>query len=303
MAFKPIDTTQVIQQFPQITEMTLLDSGGFKGVYQAKVGDRVEAVKIIGLETQQGPDANELLQEQIARVRREVEVLQKCNSIPELVKLGSIPLTSFQISTDQFLIYSEEFLEGPDLMKQAQISSSIPEEKELRQLFLSLLKAIKALWSLEYVHRDIKPKNVIKLNDCSRPFVLLDLGIAFAVHEIGLTVRTQGFLPPATIKYIAPEMLRPDFRENLDYRSDLYTAAMTVYEYGSKQHPLARKQDDLSQTLSRALYQIPAPLSSLRKDLDKGFCNLIDQLLKKKPALRPANLNVLIALVEKGINK
>jgi len=260
----------------------------------------IEAVKIIGLDIQPGPSADEFLQEEISRVRREVEVLQKCVA-PELVKLGSIPLTSFRTGSDHYLIYSEEFLTGPNLMEIVQSPEPEPTERELRRLFLSLLKAVKAIWGLGYVHRDIKPGNVIKLDDPSRPFVLLDLGIAFGVHETPLTVRTHGFLPPATIKYIAPEMLQPDFRENLDYRSDLYTAAMTVYEYGAKRHPLARKQDDLSQTLSRALHQIPDPLSSLRPDLDRDFCGLIDQMLKKKPALRPANLDRLMVLVEKGI--
>jgi len=35
--------------------------------------------------------------------------------------------------------------------------------------------------------RDIKPKNVIRLDDANRPFVLLDLGIAFSVRETPLT--------------------------------------------------------------------------------------------------------------------
>ncbi len=300
MTFKAIDVSLITQQFPQITEMTFLASGGFKGVYRAKVEDRIEAVKVIMLEKQQDPDAEELLQEQVARVRREVEVLEKC-TVPELVKLGKIPLTPFLIGNDYYLIYSEEFLKGPDLMKLVHNSEEWPTEKELRRLFLSLLKAIKALWTMGYVHRDIKPNNVIKLVDPERPFVLLDLGIAFAVHETGLTVQTQ--FAPATIKYIAPEMLQPNFRENLDYRSDLYTAAMTVYEYGSKQHPLAKKQDDFTQTLSRALRQIPDSLSLLRPDLDKGFCDLIVQMLKKKPALRPANLDRLMTFIGKGIDE
>jgi hypothetical protein len=53
-------------------------------------------------------------------------------------------------------------------------------------------------------------------------------------------------------------------------------------------------------TISRALHQPATPLASHRNDLSPGFCQIIDQMLKKKPALRPANLNALIQRMESG---
>ncbi len=96
------------------------------------------------------------------------------------------------------------------------------------------------------------------------------------------------------------EMMNPAFRETIDYRTDLYTAAMTVYEYAAQTHPLAQGRDDLMRTISRALHQPAMPLASHRNDLSPGFCQIIDQMLKKKPALRPANLNALILRMESG---
>ena len=100
-------------------------------------------------------------------------------------------------------------------------------------------------------------------------------------------------MPLATYRYLAPEMMRPDFRERMDYRTDLYTSGMTVYEYAAGRHPLARDADDLMQTISRALRQPPTPLRRHRSDLPAEFCELVDGMLKKKPALRPANLGVV----------
>jgi hypothetical protein len=38
-----------------------------------------------------------------------------------------------------------------------------------------------------------------------------------------------------------------------------------------------------------------------RPDLSLEFCQTIDQMLKKKPALRPANLAALIQRMETGL--
>ena len=48
-------------------------------------------------------------------------------------------------------------------------------------------------------------------------------------------------------------------------------------------------------TITRAIRDIPAPLKDYRADLSADFCETIDQLLKKKPALRPSNLKALLA--------
>ena len=94
-------------------------------------------------------------------------------------------------------------------------------------------------------------------------------------------------------------MANPHFRANLDYRSDLYSAALTVFEYAAQKHPLAKSEDDLFQTISRAVQETPRPLKQIRDDFGSDFCTLIDQLLKKKPALRPANLGQLITRLDK----
>jgi hypothetical protein len=51
-------------------------------------------------------------------------------------------------------------------------------------------------------------------------------------------------------------------------------------------------------TLSRVLRESPPPLESARPDLSKPLCQLVDSMLKKIPALRPANLTLLIRQLE-----
>lgn len=108
-------------------------------------------------------------------------------------------------------------------------------------------------------------------------------------------------LPPGTYRYLAPEMLQPGFRESLDFRSDIYSAALTIYEYAAGQHPLAKSKDDLIATLSRIVRESPKSLGEYRADLSPFFISTIDQMLKKIPALRPSNINMLINKLEKNV--
>ncbi len=117
--------------------------------------------------------------------------------------------------------------------------------------------------------------------------------------DTALTYNAQNRYPPATYRYLAPEMSNPHFRSNLDYRSDLYSAALTVFEYAAQEHPLAKSGDDLINTISRAVREPPKQLKNFRNGFNSGFCKLIDQLLKKKPALRPANIKQLIKSLDK----
>ncbi len=298
MSIIPPSLESIKEKFPELKDLQPLKSGGFKAVYRAKIKGKDEAFKVIQLPMLESEDASVAFRkEAVGRIRREVEVLGKCPA-PELVKLGAISLKYFDIERRDYVAYSEEFLEGVDLADLIRKSKDFPPEKELKTLFRCLLRAIKALWDMGYIHRDVKPLNVMKLPNSSRPFVLLDLGIAFSVRETALTYNPQERLPPATYRYMAPEMAYPDFRKNLDYRSDLYSAALTVFEYGAKVHPLARDADDFLQTISRVVREPAKPLKKFRSDLSEEFCQLIDQLLKKRPALRPSNLDRLISMME-----
>jgi len=266
----------------------------------ATIGAKKEALKVIRIERIADPDADlvdAFVEEQISRVRREVEALQKCR-VAEMVKLGSIALVEFEEAGEKYVAYTEEYLAGHDLWHAIINHDALPPLSELVRLFRSLLVCVQELWGLGYVHRDIKPANVMRTEDAARPFVLMDLGIAYAVHEAGLTVKPELRMPLATHRYLAPEMMQPGFRGQLDFRTDLYTTGLTVFEYAAGQHPLARSADDLMRTITRALHQAPIPLKRLRADLPVEFCDLVDGMLKKKPALRPANMKRLLEKLE-----
>jgi len=292
MAFPKLDENSIKAALAGISELNFIASGGFKGVYRACINGNIEALKLVMVPETQSADEEAVIarDELIARVKREIQIIQKCKS-PAIVKLGSMQPAMANIEGKDFIIYSEEFLEGDNLwVILRNPKTAPPAEAELKLLTATLLTAIKELWEYRIIHRDIKPCNVIKTNDSSRQFVLLDLGIAFSRMDTPLT---HGWTP-ATFRYFAPEMANPSFRESLDYRADLYTTALTVYEYAAKTHPLAKDFEDPMMTVTRAVKEIPKSLKALRPDLSKDFCDLIDTLLNKVPALRPGNLQMLM---------
>ncbi|AHF94355.1 hypothetical protein OPIT5_13175 [Opitutaceae bacterium TAV5] len=122
--------------------------------------------------------------------------------------------------------------------------------------------------------------------------MLIDLGIAYDVTVPGLTLRKTDM--PHTPLYMAPEMLSADFRETMSYRSDLYAAALSAYEFAAGIHPLSKRDDDLMKTYTRVVQQEPVPLAQCRPDFSPTLCRLIDQFLKKSPSLRPANMALIL---------
>jgi len=271
-----------------------IKSGSFKSVYQVTTNVGVnEVLKIIRLPQDVSTDEARALREQeLGRAKREIELLGQMSS-PFVVKLGALTPTLMDIGGEPCMAYTEEMLPGHDL--EAVIAErKQPPADEIKKLLSSMAQGIRALWSQhKTVHRDIKPANIFATGIADRPYVLLDLGIAYNVNEPGLTVNPSHI--PATPLYMAPEMLDPNFRETLSYRADLYSAGVTAFEFATGgTHPLAKTGDHLAKTLTRILHQEPLRLASLRPDLPASLTSLIDQLIKKNPALRPGNITLIL---------
>ena len=271
-----------------------IKSGSFKSVYRVTTMDgATEVLKIIRLPQDVSTDVAKALRDQeLGRAKRETELLGHATS-PFIVRLGHLAPIILDLGGETCMAYSEEMLPGRDL-ESVIAEKHQPITDEVRVLLSALVQGIQALWTQQKtVHRDIKPANVFMTGLSERPFVLLDFGIAYKVSEPGLTVDPSHV--PATPLYMAPEMLDPNFRDTLSFRADLYSAGITAFEYATGGiHPLARKGDDLAKTYIRILHQEPLRLAPLRPDLPVELTVLIDQLIKKNPALRPGNMGLIL---------
>src|SRR6266496_2926855 len=144
MEWTPPAPELVRERLPQIEFLSAaIHQGGFKAVYRAMIAGDAEALKVVKIPPiQNTAEAEAFRREMIGRVRREVEALGKCRS-PEIVKLGSIAATDVVIAADDYVVYSEEFIDGKNLAEVIAEHGPKPPEDELRKLFRSLLTAIK----------------------------------------------------------------------------------------------------------------------------------------------------------------
>lgn len=265
----------------------LIGQGGFKTVFRANINGRIEALKITKLfdATEIDPLKQEnLKQELLARSKREVNLIKKLGG-GNIVSLGSIDSIILGDGAKDFFIYSEEFIDGKTLDERVKENgTTLPNWNQVKTLFLTGLKILQKFEQNNIIHRDIKPQNIMSLNDVSRPFVFFDLGIAFDQQGTSLTART---FAPGTLRYRAPETLDPNYKSNIDIRSDLFSFAVTVFEFAAGVHPIHPSGATPGETFYRLMRGNADSLTTKRPDLPIEFCSLIDGCLKKKPALRP----------------
>lgn len=285
----PVPTTAGVKESLSLSaEPIHIGTGGFKAVYRVETPAGPETIKAVYVPPSGNENQDAERAQLIARAEREIEALGACAS-PVLVKLGSLPAKLHAIEGHDYLVYGEEFLPGHSLTNWIGWDPK-PTFEELKSVFEALLDLIRALTATGYLHRDIKPENVMDTGIKTRPFVVLDLGIAFKMHGTELT---QGGGAPGTTRYMAPELLMPNYKDVMDFRCDLYAAGLTVYVTASGEHPFAPKPEHEYATVYRIMNQRPRPLAELRPDLPPAFCAIIDRCIRKKPALRYSQLDLV----------
>ena len=144
--------------------------------------------------------------------------------------------------------------------------------------FAQLLGALASIHAFGILHRDIKSSNVLVRGD--GVIKVTDFGIAQVSAE---EARNTGGMAPGTGAYMSPEQV---LNQPLDPRTDLYSAAIVLYEMLTGVTPF--DSPDRSELMVRAaqIEQVPAPLSSLLKQAPEVLDMLIARALSKDRALR-----------------
>ena len=134
------------------------------------------------------------------------------------------------------------------------------------------------------VHRDVKPANILVRED--GVVKLTDFGIARAMDAIGHT-RVGEMLGTPT--YISPEQA---VGEQATGASDLYALGVVAHEMLTGTRPF-----DRGTPIATALSHVNEPPPPLGDDVPVDLRAVIDTLLEKDPAKRPANAHDVAALL------
>ena len=285
--------TSLANFIPRVDSAELVHTGGQKAVYRAIIGGQVVALKVIVLNHEEiasdEDDAHTNME--VARAKREVSVLEKAN-VPVLAKSGPLSLSTAQVGDEEWLYFTEEWIEGKTLRTMIKEGSLSPEE--IVRVGVDLIQAVCWLSRRGLIHRDIKPDNVMLASDRSR-FVLLDPGIALDLYGPSLT-KVPGIV--GTLPYLSPEQMEPYRKRSLDFRSDLFAIGVVLYEAAVAEHPFMTSNTTMTQVLAGILTRTPQPVAEKVDGFPPDLSNFISRLLRKAPHLRYRTCDLTLSAIE-----
>jgi eukaryotic-like serine/threonine-protein kinase len=173
-----------------------------------------------------------------------------------------------------------EKLEGENL-KQAIAGHAMNVERVL-DIGTQVADALAASHVKGIVHRDIKPANIFLTP--GGQVKVLDFGLAKLVHNVGTdsdgvaadnSLTAVGVIP-GTAVYMSPEQARS---EEIDFRSDLFSFGVVMYEMSTGKKPFAGKNSLM--TLDAVLHDKPIPPGELNPKVPVELEGIIGKAMEK----------------------
>ena len=198
-----------------------------------------------------------------------------------------VPILEVGASTVGYYLVME-YIEGDTLARllarAATLGKRLPSGIALR-IALDMLSGLHAAHelrddagdSVELVHRDVSPQNVlVGVDGIAR---ITDFGVARASSR--LTATRAGQLK-GKIAYMAPEQAAGE--ESLDRRADVFAAGIVVWEALAAKRLF--KAENEAATLSRVMSEPVPPLNIIVPGLTQALANVVARALDRDPARR-----------------
>lgn len=168
------------------------------------------------------------------------------------------------------------------------VGKAIDLDARLR-IAVSLSKTIGRLHRHGWIHRDIRPTNILITPGYDARLI----GLGYAVHQTQQEA-SLGYIAGA-LPYIAPEQTGR-FNRRVDCRSDLYSLGVTLYEFLTAALPFFASSPE--EWIHCHLARSPFPPTERANDLPAPISRILLKLLSKEPADRYQSADGLAADLE-----
>ncbi len=246
----------------QINE--LIDEGGMGSIYLGvhKYLHREVAIKDLNPMLRNNPDI-------IERFRHEAFILSK------LQHQNIVALYDYVETPENHYIIME-YVQGETLADYIETTSGPILENKAISMFLKILDAMSYAHSQNIFHRDIKPSNFIinKQNNIK----ILDFGIAKKADSQSPRLTKTG-LKVGTTMFMSPQQVKG---EELDYRTDIYSLGVTLFQMLTGQLPYDEKSSEYDLFDSIVNYDFPNP-KDFYVGVSPAMCKVIKKATQKQP--------------------
>ena len=252
-----------------------LGEGGMGAVYKAKdvVLSRLVALKVIRPELAKNPSI-------IERFKQELLLSQRVThrNVIRIYDLGE---------GDGMQFITMEFIEGRDLRSIIHERKKLPPEEAVG-IMEQICLALDSAHSVGVIHRDLKPQNI--MIDGNGRVLVMDFGLARTVEGEGMT-QTGALV--GTMEYMSPEQA---LAQDLDQRSDLFSAGLIFYEMLTGQMPF--RADSALASLIRRTQERASPISSHNASFPQNLIFIVSKCLERNPAARYQTAKDLLAVLD-----
>lgn len=241
----------------------LLGVGGMAYVYKAydNIEKRWVAIKILKEELAGNSDF-------LRRFRNESKAIAVL-SHPNIVKVYDV---SFG---DRIQYIVMEYIDGITLKQYIEQQGEI-KWREALYFTVQILRALQHAHEKGIIHRDIKPQNIMLLEDGT--IKVTDFGIARFSQAETQTMTDKAI---GSVHYIAPEQARGGY---INDKADIYSVGVMLYEMLTGQLPFVADN-----AVSVAIMQMqaePTPPSRINPSIPKGLEEITMHAMEKNPAQR-----------------
>ena len=243
--------------------LQLIGVGGMANVYKARdvIDERLVAVKILREEYA----SNE---EFVRRFKNESKAIAALNH-PNIVKVYDVSFS------DKMQSIVMEYIDGVTL-KDYIDQQKIIRWKEAVHFTVQILRALQHAHDKGIVHRDIKPQNIMLLQDGT--IKVMDFGIARFARSQMATITDKAI---GSVHYISPEQARG---EKTDEKTDLYSVGVMLFEMLTGKLPFTADS-----AVSVAIQQIqskPKRPRELNPSIPEGLEQITMKAMQKDPTKR-----------------